>query len=147
MEKKENKVIGILILAIVLVICVVAGILYFNYNKANVAKNADIKSIIKEGKTAIIYVENSDSKKCKNCKELKEYLDSKNINYLLYDVNKNSKGNYKEMLQNLTINPNDFGYPGVIYVKEGQIYSDIINIKDTKVVEQFIKEYNLTKVK
>ena len=78
---------------------------------------------------------------------MKEYLDSKDINYVLYDVNKNSKGSYKEMLQNLTINPNDFGYPGVIYVKEGQIYSDIINIKDTKVVEQFIKEYNLTKVK
>ncbi len=147
MEKKENKVIGILILTIVLVICVVAGVLYFNLNKTDYIKTSDVKKIIKEGKTAIIYVENSNSKKCKNCKELKEYLDSKDINYVLYDVNKNSKGSYKEMLQNLTINPNDFGYPGVIYVKEGQIYSDIINIKDTKVVEQFIKEYNLTKVK
>ena len=147
MEKKENKVIGILILTIVLVICVVAGVLYFNLNKTDYIKTSDVKKIIKEGKTAIIYVENSNSKKCKNCKELKEYLDSKDINYVLYDVNNNSKGSYKEMLQNLTINPNDFGYPGVIYVKEGQIYSDIINIKDTKVVEQFIKEYNLTKVK
>lgn len=147
-SNKENKIIGILILTIILVVCVVAAILYLNNNnKTIVVKNGDIKSIINEGKTAIIYVENSDSKKCKNCEEIKKYLDSKEINYLLYDVKKNSKDNYKEMLQNLTINPNDFGYPGVIYVKEGVIYSDIINIKDVKVVEQFIKEYNLTKVK
>ncbi len=144
---KENKVIGTLVLIIILVVCIVAAVLYINTKKDTIVKTEDVKDIIKEGKTAIIYVENSDSKKCGNCSEIKKYLDSKNINYVLYDVKKNSKDNYKEMLQNLTINPKDFGYPGVIYVKDGEIYSDIINIKDTKTVEKFIKEYDLTKIK
>ena len=48
MEKKENKVIGILILTIVLVICVVAGVLYFNLNKTDYIKTSDVKKIIKE---------------------------------------------------------------------------------------------------
>ena len=38
-------------------------------------KNISIEEIIKENKTEVVYVENSDKKKCEKCKELKKYLD------------------------------------------------------------------------
>lgn len=146
-NKKENNMIGILVALIILVLCVVAVILFINNKKNDMVKNSDIENIIKEGKTAIIYVENSDSKKCEKCSDIKEYLNEEKINYEIYDVNKNTSKEYKKMLQTLTINPSDFNYPAVIYIKEGRIYSNIINVNDTKIVKQFIKDYDLTLVK
>ena len=148
-NKKENNMIGILVALIILVLCVVAVILFINNNnkKNDMVKNSDIENIIKEGKTAIIYVENSDSKKCEKCSDIKKYLNEEKINYEIYDVNKNTSKEYKKMLQTLTINPSDFNYPAVIYIKEGRIYSNIINVNDTKIVKQFIKDYDLTLVK
>lgn len=146
-NKKENKMIGILAVLIILVLCVVAFILFINNKKNDMVKNSDIENIIKEGKTAIIYVENSDSKKCEKCSDIKKYLNEEKINYEIYDVNKNTSKEYKKMLQTLTINPSDFNYPAVIYIKEGRIYSNIINVNDTKIVKQFIKDYDLTLVK
>ena len=144
---EENKMIGILVALIILVLCVVAVILFINNKKNDMVKNSDIENIIKEGKTAIIYVENSDSKKCEKCLDIKKYLNEEKINYEIYDVNKNTSKEYKKMLQTLTINPSDFNYPAVIYIKEGRIYSNIINVNDTKIVKQFIKDYDLTLVK
>ena len=146
-NKKENNMIGILVALIILVLCVVAVILFINNKKNDMVKNSDIENIIKEGKTAIIYVENSDSKKCEKCSYIKKYLNEEKINYEIYDVNKNTSKEYKKMLQTLTINPSDFNYPAVIYIKEGRIYSNIINVNDTKIVKQFIKDYDLTLVK
>lgn len=146
-NKKENNMIGILSVLIILVLCVVAVILFINNKKNDMVKNSDIENIIKEGKTAIIYVENSDSKKCEKCSDIKKYLNEEKINYEIYDVNKNTSKEYKKMLQTLTINPSDFNYPAVIYIKEGRIYSNIINVNDTKIVKQFIKDYDLTLVK
>lgn len=144
---EENKIIGILVALIILVLCVVAVILFTNNKKNDMVKNSDIENIIKEGKTAIIYVENSDSKKCEKCLDIKKYLNEEKINYEIYDVNKNTSKEYKKMLQTLTINPSDFNYPAVIYIKEGRIYSNIINVNDTKIVKRFIKDYDLTLVK
>ena len=146
-NKKENNMIGILVALIILVLCVVAVILFINNKKNDMVKNSDIENIIKEGKTAIIYVENSDSKKCEKCSDIKKYLNEEKINYEIYDINKNTSKEYKKMLQTLTVNPSDFNYPAVIYIKEGRIYSNIINVNDTKIVKQFIKDYDLTLVK
>ena len=146
-NKKENNMIGILVALIILVLCVVAVILFINNKKNDMVKNSDIENIIKEGKTAIIYVENSDSKKCEKCSDIKKYLTEEKINYEIDDVNTNTSKEYKKMLQTLTVNPSDFNYPAVIYIKEGRIYSNIINVNDTKIVKQFIKDYDLTLVK
>ena len=72
---------------------------------------------------------------------------SKKIKYISYDVKNYSKDKYEKLLITLGINPSDFGYPAVIYVKDGMMYSNIINISDTKTVETFIKNYELQKLK
>lgn len=103
----------------------------------------EINQLIADKKTQVIYVENSDSKKCKDCAKIKKHLDSKSLSYEVYDVKKTGNGDYKRLLENLNIDAEVFNYPAIIYIKDGNMYANIININDTKVVDQFIKDYNL----
>ena len=137
-NRNENiKVFG-LVIAILIVILVVSLILKFVENNS---KNDILKS--KESK--IVYIENSDEKKCKKCSEVKKYLDDQKIDYVLYDSKKYSEDDYNKLLQTLSINASDFNYPAVIYIRDGIMFSNIINIDQTKVVEQFLKDYDLKK--
>ena len=145
-NKSKNKQIIVLLVAIVAVIVVVSVVLK-TMNKAVEKTKADVSSIVSNAETKIIYVGNSDSKKCKNCSKIQNYLDEQGINYLTYDVSAHSEKEYKEMLRTIEINPDDFGYPAVIYIKEGRLYSNVINLEDTKPVESFIKNYELKKIK
>ena len=91
----------------------------------------------------IIYI----STNYKNCNKIEKYLNSQKINYLSYDVEDYKESEYKEMLRSIEINPDDFGYPAVIYIRDGRLYSNVINLEDTKPVEEFIKTYELKDVK
>lgn len=156
MEKKEmgvlnknenhNKQIVVLVAAIAAVIAITAIVL--NFINTNKEKNKiDVASIVSKAETKIIYVGSSDSKKCKDCKEIEKYLDSQKINYVTYDVEDYTEKEYTEMLRTIEINPDDFGYPAVIYIREGRLYSNVINLTDTKPVQEFIKTYELKNVK
>ena len=116
--------------------------LYKNFFSTSFS-NKDLEGIITDKKTQVIYVESSDSKKCKSCSKIKKYLDDKKINYMTYDVNKVSEAEYNKFLSTLNIDKELFGYPAVIYIKDGVMFSNIINIDSTTVVDQFIKDYNL----
>lgn len=105
--------------------------------------NKEIDEIIANKGTQVIYVMNSDSDKCKNCAKIKKHLEDKSLNYKIYDVKKVGNSSYKKLLDNLSIDDKVFNYPAIIYIKDGSMYSNIINIEDTKVVDQFIKDYNL----
>lgn len=147
MKNKEGKTIVLLVGAIIFVIIVVGVILLLNGGKLGLVDKDNIEGILKERKSAIIYVENSDAKKCKNCSKIKEFLDEKKVNYILYDVNKVTEKDYHKMLSLLNITVSDFGYPAIIYIEDGSLYSNIINISDTEIVDRFIQDYHLTKVK
>lgn len=133
-KKREFLIIGIIILLLIVILVVMKLA-----NNRNI-KDISIEEIIKSNKTEIVYVENSDKKKCEKCKEIKKYLDKNNIKYVLYDVNKHKKPEYEKMLQSLSINSSDFNYPAIIYIKDGSLYSDIININNTKVIDTFLKD-------
>ena len=148
-EKKnnDNKQIMVLLVVILLVVAAIFLALKFMGNTSKKVDSANIETIMKNGETKIVFVMSSDKSNEKKSNKIKDYLDSKNINYETYDVSKYSKKDYQKMLQDLSINPSDFGYPAVIYIKDGKLYSNVINLDDTKVVDTFIKDYDLTKVK
>ena len=148
-EKKnnDNKQIMVLLVVILLVVAAIFLALNFMGNTSKKVYSANIETIMKDGETKIVFVMSSDKSNEKKSNKIKDYLDSKNINYVTYDVSKYSKKDYQKMLQDLSINPSDFGYPAVIYIKDGKLYSNVINLDDTKVVDTFIKDYDLTKVK
>ena len=141
----ENKSIFILVVIILVVMLIIYGGLQLM--NTNSIKSTDISDIIKKKETKIIYVENSDGKKCSKCNKVLKHLEKNKINYEIYDAKKYSTKEYEKMLQTLNINPSDFNYPAIIYIKDGVMYSNIINIENTKVVDLFIKDYELKKVK
>ena len=142
-DKKQKT----LVFAIAFVLIVVAIVLTFiNFNKNSSKKiTEEVKETLKLKKEQIIYVQNT--KKCDSCSKIKKYLDNEQINYTLYNVNNYSKSDYEKFLQEMNINPSDFNYPAVILIKDGIMYANIINVNDTKVVEQFVKDYDLKKIK
>jgi hypothetical protein len=146
-KDSTNKQVIILLVVILLVILGIFLVLKSVGNTEKKVDSANIETIMKNGETKLIFVMSSDKSKAGKSNDIKKYLDDKKINYVTYDVSKYSKKDYQKMLQDLSINPSDFGYPAVIYIKDGKLYSNIINLDDTKVVDTFIKDYDLTKVK
>ena len=73
-----------------------------------------------------------------------KYLDENKIDYTYYDISKDTKSNYERLLQSLSINKNDFGYPAIIYIKEGEQYSNIININSEEVIDEFFKNSSIS---
>ena len=74
MEKKkanlteENKKVMILVVAILVVMLVCYLIISFITNSnTNVEKETSIKTVISNSETKVLYIWNSDAKKCKNC--------------------------------------------------------------------------------
>ncbi len=144
-ELKQKKQIIALVGAILVVILIV--ILVLNLIKGSKIEKIDVSKLVENAETKIIFVENSDKTKCKKCSDIKKYLDDEQINYVTYDVSLYTEKEYNDMLKTIEINPDDFGYPAVIYIRDGKLYSNVINLSDTKPVKDFIKTYELKKVK
>ncbi len=141
---KRNRKIVLLVVAILLLLMIFKTAIGGVEKKKDAAKaKTDISDILKKKETKVIFVGSSDTKKCKKCKEVKDYLSKQGIEYIDYDVENYSESEYKKMLESIEINPSDFGYPGVIYIRDGRLYSNVINIHDIKSVETFIKDYEL----
>lgn len=140
---------SVIIIVVVIVVAAILLALVFKTLSGSFGKSlnlTDLDKMLTDKETKIIYVENSDSKKCSKCSKVKKHLDSKKIKYSVYDVNKVKDTEYQEFLQKLLIDSEVFNYPAVIYIRDGAMYSNIINIDDTAVVDQFISDYDLTKV-
>lgn len=145
MDKKKN----IIIIVVVVVLVIVLGIIFATRTKSEreEKQKVDFSKIIEKAETKVVFIGSSDKEKCKNCDKMKDYLDSKKINYLVYDVEDYSNKEYIATLKSIEINPPDFGYPAVVYMKDGKLYANVINLSDTSPLEEFIKTYNLTSVK
>lgn len=144
---EENKKIMILVVATLFVMLICYLIVFYIGSNNNVVEKKSIKTVISNNETAVLYIWNSDEEKCKDCKMIKKHLKNQKINYISYDVKNYSKKEYDKLLLTLGINSSDFGYPAIVYMKDGMMYSNTINISDTKTVDSFIKNYELQKLK
>ena len=75
----------------------------------------DIETMIKNKDRAIIYYYSSKSTNKYN-ESTKRYLDSKKINYYIYDDYKINKEEYNKLLKLLNIDKDVFGTPAIIYI-------------------------------
>ena len=146
-ENKRTKNI-IIISFIVLIILIV---IFISINKVqekdkNTTTYNDIETLIKEKDTFLIYYYNSKSKNKYN-KEIKEYLDKEKITYFNYNSVLISRNEYNKFLKLIGIDKNLFGTPALIYIKNGKMYANIININSKKSVKSFINHYDLYTIK
>ena len=150
-EKIINKIrenMTLYIISLNVIILILIGIIIMNLSSTKAVliqnnDNIDIKEIISKKETKIIYVYSSDSKKCKYCSKTTKFLKDNQISYLSYDIEQVTKDNYQELLSSLKIDSKLFGYPSLIYIKEGEMFGNIIHIDDIEVLKKFINEYDL----
>lgn len=143
-KNEENKKIMTLVIAIIMVISTVSIILFVNNYKDSDNNKNSIATIQKDKRTVILYIWNSNKKEGKR---IKNYLDKQKLNYIAIDVKNYSDKKLDKMLKKISINPPDFGYPAIIYIKDGTTFTNIINLKDVKEIDTFVKNYNLQDIK
>lgn len=139
---KEDKFsIAIVCVVVVLFIVIVRNSLA----KDEIYANVDINNVLMG--TNVLYMDNTDYNECKFCNKARVYLDDKGINYKYYNVSSVSDDKFKEDLELLGIDKDLFGTPALIYIEDGRMFANIINISDTDVIDSFIKDYSLDKLK
>ena len=142
MNLKEDKFsIAIVCVVVVLFIVIVRNSLA----KDEIYANVDVNNVLMG--TNVLYMDNTDYNECKFCNKARVYLDDKGINYKYYNVSSVSDDKFKEDLELLGIDKELFGTPALIYIEDGRMFANIINISDTDVIDSFIKDYSLDKLK
>lgn len=139
---KEDKFsIAIVCVVVVLFIVIVRNSLA----KDEIYANVDVNNVLMG--TNVLYMDNTDYNECKFCNKARVYLDDKGINYKYYNVSSVSDDKFKEDLELLGIDEELFGTPALIYIEDGRMFANIINISNTDVIDSFIKDYSLDKLK
>ena len=105
--------------------------------------NINVQKWLEEKENKVIYVYSSNNRKCKFCSEVSKYLRKSNVEYVSYDVEKVSSSDYDQFLKKLDIDKSLFNYPALIYLRDGKMYANIINIDKIEVLKQFINDYRL----
>ena len=108
-------------------------IFFFIKNKFYVSNSDIYNSINKKNDMLILVVEN----KCDKCNESKKILNNIDINY--YILNKDKQKDYIQILNKLNIHKKEIVSPTLIYIKEGNIYAYINNIKSEEEINSFIE--------
>ena len=136
----------IIILLIVLVAVFIFTTLLNNHSYRSTIDYSSIKEIIDKKDDVIIYYYNSNSSN-KNNKNIKKYLDSLGIRYYQYNDVYVDKEEYNKFLKLLNIDKDLFGTPAIIYIRDGMMYGNLIQIDNKEVVKTFIDNYDLYTVK
>lgn len=136
-------------LLILLVVAIIGIVIYkvvdTNNNKNTISYN-EIKKMVDKQENFLIYYYNSKSKN-KNNRDIKGYLDKSGIRYYNYNDVYVDREEYNNFLKLINIDTKSFGTPAIIYIKDGKMYSNLINIDSKEVVETFIDDYDLYTVK
>ena len=135
-ELRNKFLLGIL----VAVVFCVPLIVFMSKNM--VTNDSDIYSYIKNRETFIIFVE---EKRCSECDNVKDILDSKNVSYYVLNIDKTN--DYLSILKRLNLSEDSVTTPGIIYVDEGKLYSYLFNIADDEQVNNYISLNKLENTK
>ena len=152
-KMSKKKIIIFLIGLVVIIIGIV--LLLFKKNASNSVEKIEkldtinynyVKKIIEDKDDILIYYYNSKSNNLNN-QTVKEYLDKEGLRYYSYDDINVDKSEYKMLLELLEIDQDLFGTPALIYIRDGEMYANLINIDKIETVKQFIDDYDLFTVK
>lgn len=144
--KEELDFHTIILYCIILILIIIIVVMYLSSiktEKSVVTDNINISEILEKKETKLIYVYSNKDNKCKYCNTVSKYLNDNEISYLSYNIENVTKDNYNDLLKKLGIDRGVFGYPALIYIKDGEMFANIINIDNDEVLENFINDYDL----
>ena len=141
---KDKKVFAMVAVLSLIVVSVIVICLIFakgiDYSK-NITYD-EVVDAMSNKSNILIYYYNSNSKNDYNSKVLNS-LNAKEINYYIYDDKNVTKEEKDKFLALLNIDRKLFNFPALIYIKNGEMYGNLIGIDNIDVVDGFIKNYDL----
>lgn len=131
-ELKNKFIIGLL-LALVIAI---PFLLLFSNKLTNF--NSEVYNKIRKDKSFLVLF--IDSSSCNNCNSTIKTLNDLDIKYYKYDI---KKGNdYTDILKELNIKEELVEPPALIYIKNGKMEANMMNISKTEDILDFLEFYN-----
>lgn len=125
---------NVLVVFAVTSICIIFLIILFG-------KSMSVDSISKKMKkntSFLIYITNNY---CENCNKIGSFLDKNNV---LYDKLNENSSQAKKIFKEYNVISDESISPAVIYVKDGEVYSYLVNLKDTEELSEFLNYYKLS---
>lgn len=129
----RNRVLIGIFISIIFII----SICFFIKNKLLVTESDLEKSIKNKEDILILFTEEN----CSKCKSYEKKLIDLNVNYFI--LNKNKEKNYKTILYKIETSNDELIPPTLIYVREGKVYSTLVDIKSKKELEKYLNNYRL----
>lgn len=145
-KNKKRNIIAICVLIVIILIIILINKYWIPKKDKNTIMYNDIVTMIDNKDTFLIYYYNSKSSN-KNNKNIKKYLDKEGIRYFNYNDVLIKREEYSNFLNLINIDKSLFGTPSLIYIKNGKMYGNLINIDNSDIVKQFIDTYDLYVVK
>lgn len=145
-KNKKRNIIAICVLIAIILIIILINKYWIPKKDKNTIMYNDIITMIDNKDTFLIYYYNSKSSN-KNNKNIKKYLDKEGIRYFNYNDVLIKREEYNNFLKLINIDKSLFGTPSLIYIKNGKMYGNLINIDNSDIVKQFIDTYDLYVVK
>ncbi len=126
------------IVLLVLAFLVVASLVAMIFFKKYLFGGTVTRKMIKED-TFLVFINGAD---CSNCQKIKEFLVEENVPFEeLEETSSDAEDIFKEYEFNLEKSV----APAVLYIKDGKLYSNLVNINTTEELKLFIKNYKLSK--
>ncbi|MBR7042501.1 MAG: hypothetical protein IKI04_03265, partial [Bacilli bacterium] len=134
----------ILCISIIIVVLLLVILLPKNNSQDNIIIDevSKIDQRVNNKDTFIIFYYDSDSNNSIN-DDIKNYLDNNDLEYDIYNKKSTSKIDHKTIVKLLNINEDMMLYPILIYIKEGNMEANVINIDTLDVVDNFINNYEI----
>lgn len=126
---RDKFLIGLLCASIVGVLCFMVVYNRFSFG-------GSINNKIRKDETFFIYLESYD---CRKCNEVKKILDDFNIDYETMVTSKDTTKNFFKKYN--IISTNEVA-PGVIYIKNGKMHSNMLEISNMDELKTFLEFYN-----
>lgn len=123
---------AIFIISVVVVFAI--PVFFIFKNKIIYTESELLKSINK--KTILLYITENN---CKLCKTYRKELDKNNIKYK--ELNKDKEQDYESIINKLELNNSNLYVPALIYIKDGEVQSFIVDIKTKKILNEYIENY------
>jgi len=139
----ENKKLIIMGIIIVLVIALIPVVSLINNMKSEKIYN-EFKELMNADKLQLIYIGRDD---CSYCNlfdpELELITEEYGVDYLYINTNELQKKHYTQVLEDLEINPDDFGTPYITVTKDGKKVGEQSGYVSEDVLFEFLKKQGL----
>lgn len=133
MDKELENLFKRLFKAIIIIIVFILVVSLAFINKFNSDESKPLRKIKKEEDISVLFRKT----KCDNCNEIKKELNNLNVNYI--EIKTDTEKYYDSILKELSLTEIDIVEPSIVTIKDGSVFSILVDIKNIEELEEYIK--------